>query len=232
MWRVPQGRNQGSELQQAQRLEQSLESHPVIRNDINMSIPCGDIMSTIAVMRETDLWKLTSECKHSNDCSFPQCFCGCTHFPSATLGKSLIFYAKLMSMPRKSLSSLHNHASAVGYFFDPQTALYSMVIPYWPDFQLFPKTKATFGEWNFATISYNLISKRYTLYLNDTHLSALRASPGNRRPAWWPLTSETHTFRLSTMIAWYKLADVPKTPKSKRNFKRGHQVQPCPWMSS
>lgn len=104
----------------------------------------------------------------------PQCFCDHIHFQSATLGKPLMFYIELLSMSRKSPSSLHNPASALGYWLNPQTVPCSTIIPYWPDFQLFPKSKATFGEHNFATMSYNLISISYTLYLNDSYLTALR----------------------------------------------------------
>lgn len=88
----------------------------ILSLEINTPIPYQDKVSTTTIKCEIDLWKITSECRHSNGCSLPQCLCGCTHFQSATWGKSLIFHIELMGMPRKSPSSLRSHASAAGFF--------------------------------------------------------------------------------------------------------------------
>ena len=66
------------------------------------------------------------------------------------------------------------------------------------------------------TTSYNVISKSDTLDLSDTHLAA----PGNKQPTWRPLTMKTHPSGFSTVMAWYKLADVPKTPGIEEEFQK------------
>lgn len=99
-----------------QRFWQS-QKRSSMRNKVNTFVPCLDMVSTVTKKCETHLWKITSECRHSNKRTFSNASVATDIFKVPLCRKSLLFHIELMSLSRKSPLSLQSHASAVGWVF-------------------------------------------------------------------------------------------------------------------